>query len=587
MSTRALLFVALIALVIGALAYVRPQLMRPGELPTNAELKIGITQEFENLNPIVMSMVATTYVYRMVGRSLIQLDEDSQWLPQLATEIPTLENGLARRVSDGEREWIEAEWTIHPQASWGDGEPLTCRDFRFSWEVGLSPNVGVPNIEIYRQIADIHIDPDDPKRCTFEYREARWNFNRHHLFYPLPEHLERPVFERYADQPEGYEQHSNYTRDPTNPGLYSGPYRIVNLGLGSHIILERNPHFYGDAAHIDRIVIMLIPNTGTLEANLRAGSIDMVSQLGMTFDQSLAFANRVEAQELPFRVNFQPGLTYEHLDLNLDNPFLQDIRVRRALVYAIDREGLTDALFDGLQPPALHNLAPTDPWYTEDPERIVIYRHSRRQANRLLDEAGWTWRADGYRYNEDGERLRLRLMTTAGNKVRELVQIYLQDQWRGIGVDVRIQNDPGRVFFGQTMRRREFGGVAMYAWSSSPENNPRSMVSSEAIPSEENGWSGQNYPGWSNARVDELVDELDRAFDEVKRLDLIHEILWHYTNEVPVIPLYYRSETSVTPINLTGYRIPGHQISAANHVERWRLMDEEELAANRNGSAAP
>ncbi len=582
MSTRALIALALLALIAGVLAYVRPQLMRPGELPTNAELKIGITQEFENLNPIVMSMVATTYIYRMVGRSLIQLDEDSQWLPQLATQIPTLENGLARRVSDGEREWIEAEWTIHPQARWGDGEPLTCRDFRFSWEVGLSPNVGVPNIEIYRQIRDIHIDPDDPKHCTFEYREALWNFNRHHLLYPLPEHLERPVFELHAEQPEGYEQNSNYTRDPTNPGLYSGPYRIVNLGLGSHIILERNPHFFGEEAHIERIVIMLIPNTGTLEANLRAGSIDMVSQLGMSFDQSLAFANRVQAQELPFRVNFQPGLTYEHLDLNLDNPFLADIRTRRALVYAIDRQGLVDALFGGLQPAAFHNLAPTDPWYTEDPARIVIYRHSRRKANRLLDEAGWVWRDDGYRYNADGERLRLRLMTTAGNKVRELVQIYLQDQWRGIGVDVRIHNDPARVFFGQTMRRREYGGIAMYAWSSSPENNPRSMVSSESIPGENNGWSGQNYPGWSNARVDELVDELDRSFDEKERLDLVHEILWHYTSEVPVIPLYYRSETSVTPINLTGYRIPGHQISAANHVERWRLMDAEELTRYRS-----
>lgn len=578
MSTRALLLVALLALLVAALAYVRPQLMRPGELPSNAELKIGITQEFENLNPIVMSMVATTYIYRMVGRSLIQLDEHSEWLPQLAIEIPTLENGLARRMSDGEEEWIEADWQIEPAARWGDGEPLTCRDFRFSWQVGLSPNVGVPNIEPYRQIADIRIDAEDPKRCTFVYREARWNFNRQHLFYPLPEHLEREIFERFADQPEGYEQQSNYTRNPTLPGLYHGPYRIADLGLGSHLILERNPTFYGEPAHIDRIVIMLIPNTGTLEANLRAGSIDMVSALGMTFDQSLAFAHRVEAQALPFRVNFQPGLLYEHLDLDLDNPFLADLRVRRALVHAIDREGLTDALFDGRQPAALHNLSPLDPWFTDDPERIVVYRHSRRLANRLLDEAGWTFRDDGYRYDAEGRRLQLRLGTTAGNKVRELVQIYLQDQWRGIGVDVRIQNEPGRVFFGQTMRRRDFGGVAMYAWSSSPENNPRSTVSSPSIPTADNNWSGQNYPGWSNARVDELVDELDRAFDPNYRLDVIHEILWHYTNEVPIIPLYYRSDTSVTPINLTGYQLTGHQVSAANHVERWRLLPPEEMA---------
>jgi peptide/nickel transport system substrate-binding protein len=571
-STRWLLTLAVLALAASGLAWLQPSLMRPAAPPTNAELRIGITQEFENLNPLIMSMVATSFIYRMVGRSLVQLDEDSQWHPQLAVTLPTLENGLARRLVDGPREWIEAEWEIQPDARWGDGEPLTCRDFRFSWEVGTSPGVGVPNTELYRQIEDIRVDPANPKRCTFVYREARWNFNRHHLLFPLPEHLERPVFERYAGQPEGYEQNSSYSRDPLNPGLYHGPYRIVALTLGSHVILERNPTFYGEPAHIERIVIMLIPNTGTLEANLRAGSIDMVSELGMSFDQALAFAGRVEAQDLPFRVEFRPGQVYEHLDLNLDNPFLADVRVRRALVYAIDREGLTDALFAGRQPPALHNLAPLDPWFTDDPERIVLYRHSRRQAIHLLDEAGWTLRADGYRYNAAGERLQLRLMTTAGNKVRELVQTYLQDQWRGIGVDVRIQNEPGRVFFGQTMRRRSFDGVALYAWTSTPENNPRSTLASTAIPSEDNGWSGQNTPGWSNARVDALVDELDRAFDEQERLDIIHEILWHYTSEVPVIPLYYRSDSSVAPMNLVGYRLTGHQISASNHVERWRLL---------------
>jgi peptide/nickel transport system substrate-binding protein len=209
----------------------------------------------------------------------------------------------------------------------------------------------------------------------------------------------------------------------------------------------------------------------------------------------------------------------------------------------------------------------------------VIYRYSRRLANRLLDEAGYVMHSDGYRYNTDGERLRLRLMTTAGNKVRELVQIYLQDQWRAIGVDVRIQNEPARVFFGETLRRRTYGGIAMFAWSSSAENSPRSQFSAAQIPREDNGWSGQNYMGWSNERVEVLLDQLDLEFDEQKRLDIVHEILHHYTSEVPRIPLFYRSETSVTPANLAGYELTSHQISAANHVERWRLLDENEMAA--------
>ncbi len=579
MSTRWLVLCAGALLMVGAVAYVRPQIGAPSEPPTNRELNIGLTQEFENLNPVIMSMVATSYSALMVGRTLTQIDADSQRQPQLAVTIPTLENGLARLQEADGRRWIEAEYEIQPAARWGDGEPLTCRDFRFAWQVGSSDFVSVPNTEIYRQIKDIRVDPVDPKQCTFVYAEARWNFNHHHRLHPLPEHLERPIFERHGGEPEGYEQHSLYTRDPTHPGLYHGPYLIADMALGSHIILEPNPTFYGSRPHIERIVIKLIPNTGTLEANLRSGNLDMVSTLGMSFDQALAFADRVAAQDLPFVVNFQPGLVYEHLDLDLDNPFLQDVNVRRALVHAIDREGLTDALFDGRQPPALHNLAPIDAWYTDDPDKIVIYRYSRRQANRLLDEAGFTLASDGFRYDADGRRLRLRLMTTAGNKVRELVQIYLQDQWRAIGVDVRIQNEPGRVFFGQTMRRRTFEGAAMFAWSSSPENNPRSQFASSQIPSAENGWSGQNYMGWRNDRVDRLVDILDEEFDAQARLAYIHEILYHYTSEVPRIPLFYRSETSVTPANLVGYRVTGHQTTAPNHVEYWRLLEPSELAA--------
>ena len=564
--------IAVVALAVLALLY---GLARPGlgeySAPTNESLRIGITQEFESLNPLIASMSATFYLYSMVNRALVGLNDDAEFVAQLAVELPTLDNGLARFVDvDGERR-LEADWQIHPGATWGDGVPVTCHDLQLSWEVAQSPYVSIAGVEIYREVEKIRIDPDDPKRCTFVYAQPKWLFNRRFQFYLLPNHLERAVFEAYGDQPEGYEKHTLYTTDPTNPGLYHGPYRIREIKLGSHVVFERNPTFYGEPAHIEQIVTILIPNTGTLEANLRSGSIDMVSTLGMSFDQALAFARRVEAEDLPYRVNFRPGMVYEHIDLDLDEPMLQDVRVRRALLYAIDRQRLTDALFEGEQPPAVHFVSPIDTWFTDDPAKIVLYEPSRRDATSLLEEAGWTLGADGFRYDAGGNRLRLRLSTTAGNKMREIVQVYLQDQWRAIGIDARIQNEPARTFFGQTTRKRLFDGAAMYAWTQSPENVPRTTVHSEAIPTEENGWSGQNQPGWANPRVDSLVDQLEAEFDPDRRLDLIHEILWHYTSEVPVIPLYYRSNVSVTPSNLTGYSLSATQISATDHVEHWNL----------------
>ena len=106
------------------------------------------------------------------------------------------------------------------------------------------------------------------------------------------------------------------------------------------------------------------------------------------------------------------------------------------------------------------------------------------------------------RHNAAGDKLSLELMTTAGNRTRETVQQVLQSQWRKLGVEVRMRNEPARVMFGETMRERQFAGMAMFAWISAPENVPRLTLHSEEIPRPENDFAGQNHPGFGNAEAD-------------------------------------------------------------------------------------
>ena len=544
---------------------------RSWQAPTNRELVIGITQEFENLNPVIMTMSATSYIYGMVGRTLSTMDENARWIPKLAEEIPTFENHQAQIITENGKKKVQAHWRIREEARWGDGIPVTCEDVKFSWEVAQSEFVSVGEKETYSQIEKIIISPQNPKHCTFIYSPARWSYLQLGTFYLLPRHLEASIFAEHGKKPSGYEQNSLYVTNPTNPGLYHGPYLISEIKLGSHVMLKRNPYFYGPPAKIEKIIIKLIPNTGTLEANLRSNTIQMIGTLGMSFDQALAFEAKVAQENLPFQVEFRPSLTYEHLDFNLDHPILKDQRVRQALLYAIDRQGLTVALFAGKQIPALYDLAPIDPWFTNDGQKIKLYPFSRRQAQRLLEQANWPLAADGFRY-KDGQKLQFSLMTTAGNRVRELVQVYLKDQWRSIGVDVSIKNEPARVFFGETTRKRKFPGLAMYAWVSSPEKSPRSTLHSSSIPTPENGFSGQNTPGWRNGEVDHLIDQLEVEFNAQRRLEISQKIAYQYTNDLPAIPLYYRSDVAVRPKNLIGMAIPGHQFSETNHVERWDLL---------------
>ncbi len=537
---------------------------------TNAELKIGMTQEFENPNPLIMQMMATTYIYLFVGRSLNTLDADAKVVEQLAVKTPRLTNGLARWIGTGKDKKLAATWEIRPDAVWGDGEPITGHDVAFTLQVGLSPNVSIGERERFENIERIEIDKENPKKFTVYYKKAKWDYYKAFGDYILPRHIEEPIFKKFGDQPQAYGKNSEYIKNPSNPGLYSGPYRVKEVKLASHVILEPNPKYYGKKPAIQRIILKFIPNTATLEANLRSGTIDMVSILGFTFDQALAFEKRMKKENLALTVNYKPGLVYEHLDCNLRNPILKDVQVRKALMYGVNREALCEALFEKKQTKALHILAPVDPWFTNDPKKMVHYPYSRRKARKLLEAAGWKEGKDGFRY-KDGKKLSLRLMTTAGNKSRENVEAYLQSAWKGIGVEIIIKNEPAKVYFGETVRKAKYPALAMYAWISSPESSPRSQLHSERIPTEKNGYSGQNSCGWKNAEVDQLVETLETEFDAAKRLEKIHKILYHYTNEVPVLPLYYRSDVSVTPKNLKGYRLTGHQFASPNHVEDWVL----------------
>lgn len=531
-------------------------------------LKIGISQEFETLNPLIKQMMATTYIYGIVNRNLVTMNENGEYIPMLTESIPDFENGEAKFITENGTRKIKANWKIKEDAKWGDGTPVTAHDVKLAWSTAQLNTVSVGDKTTYTVVERIEINPKNPKHFSFVYEEAKWNYYQLGSFYLLPSHLEKEIVKKHANKVEGYAKNTLYTKDPTNPGLYNGPYLIDELKLGSHLILKPNPYFYGEPTNIKTIIIKLIQNTGTMEANLRSGSIDMISVMGMSFDQALAFEKKVNLMSLPYSVNYKPSLVYEHIDLNMDHPLLEDIKVRRALVHAIDRKKLTLALFEGKQQMAYHNVAPLDPWYTDDAKKIRHYKPSKRKARKLLESAGWKLKDDGFRY-KDGKRLEFTIMTTAGNKTRELIQAFIQNEWKSAGIKLNIKNEPARVFFSQTVLKGEYPHMALFAWISAPESVPRSTLHSESIPNEKNGFSGQNTGHWDNKDVDKIIDELGFEFDADKRKEMVAKLLKIYTDEVPVIPLYYRSDVSVTPKSLKNYVLTGHQYPNTNFVENW------------------
>lgn len=533
-----------------------------GDAPKKSHetLVIGMTQYPATLNPNIESMLAKTYVLAMANRPMTHVDTAWKRICALCETLPTLENGLAKAetLANG-KTGVAVTYTINRKATWGDGVPVTTKDVAFTIEVGKHPASGVADGELYRRI--LGIDIRDDKTFTLHMDRLTYDYNALDSLNLLPEHIERKNF---AD-PKEYRLRTAYDTDSSNAGLYFGPYRVTEKQTGSRLVLEPNAKWWGKKPAFKKIVVQVIENTAAMEANLLSGSIDYIAgELGLSLDQGIAFAKR---HGDAFNITFKPGLVYEHLDLNLENPILKDIRVRQALILALDRQAITDKLFEGRQPVADSFVNPLDWIHAKD---TPTYRLDPARASALLDDAGWAARGpDGIRINAKGEKLSFELMTTSGNRSRELVQQVLQSQWREAGIEIRIRNEPARVFFGQTVTKRKFTGMAMFAWLSAPESVPRLMLHSSHITRVDNNWSGQNYTSYANPEADRLIDAIETELDREKRRALWAQLQKIYAEDLPVIPLFFRADPFVVPKWLTGIIPTGHQDPTTYWVEDW------------------
>ncbi|MBV8776173.1 MAG: peptide ABC transporter substrate-binding protein, partial [Alphaproteobacteria bacterium] len=435
-------------------------------------------------------MAAKNYVLGLALRRFTVFDRDWKIVCLLCTELPSFENGKAVAVDLPEgKKGVSLTYTIRPDAAWADGRPVTTDDVKFTYEVGRNTESAVSNAEMYRRITSI--DVKDDKTFTLHVDKLTYDYEAIDDFVLLPAHLERAAF---AD-PAQYRLRTRYATDPTNPGLYNGPYRITEVASGASIALEPNPHWAGQAPRFKRITVRAIENTAALEANLLSGTIDMIAgEIGLPLDEALAFEKRHGSE---FSFIYKPGLTFEHVDCNLDRPALTDRRVRQAMLLGLDRETVVKTLFAGRQAVAESFVEPQDAGFTRD---VPHYPYDPARAKQLLEEAGWHAQPDGSRRNADGAALSLELATTAGNRSRELVEQVLQSQWKQIGIDIRIHNEPARVLFGETLRHRRFD-LAMYAWISAPENAPRSIFRSDEVPDAGNAYAGENLSDYKSPEM--------------------------------------------------------------------------------------
>ncbi|HXP95285.1 MAG TPA: peptide ABC transporter substrate-binding protein, partial [Telmatospirillum sp.] len=312
--------------------------------------------------------------------------------------------------------------------------------------------------------------------------------------------------------------------------------------------------------------VKVIETTPALEANLLSGDIDMVAgELGMTVDGAIAFERR---QRPEWVVTYKPELFYEQITANVENPILADKRVRQALLYGLDRQTLIQQISQGKQPIANSDVSAMD--WCADPN-IKTYAFDPKKAAELLDAAGWTIGSDGVRRNAKGDKLAVELMTTAGNRSREAIELIAQQAWKRLGIEVTLRNQPARTFFGDTVLKHAFPSLALFAWSSFPESLPRTTLASDMAPVQANNFAGQNTGGYKNPEMDRLLDAIEGELDKERRRSLWYQLQALYAEDLPALPLTFHAVPFVLPKWLKGVEPTGHQYPTTLWVENWRI----------------
>jgi peptide/nickel transport system substrate-binding protein len=147
----------------------------------------------------------------------------------------------------------------------------------------------------------------------------------------------------------------------------------------------------------------------------------------------------------------------------------------------------------------------------------------------------------------------------------------VQSDWKKIGIDAKIENQPPRVMFGDTLRQRKFTGGIMYAWMSAPRNIPKTTLHSTMIPTPSNSYAGQNVIGYNNPAMDKIIDDLEIVCEPAANQKLWDDLQTLYAEDLPALPLFYRVDSFFIPKWLQGVTPTGHRHPTTLWIENWSI----------------
>ena len=432
----------------------------------------------------------TDYVAELSQAYFVRYDRAGKPVPELITVIPTRENGGIGR--DGKT----IVWHLRRHVRWSDGAPFTAGDVAFTVRaINDKHNAEAQGTLGWDLIERTEIR--DPYTIVFHLRKPNGDF------LPL-------YFGTAANEPCILPKHllaalptinnADYNRKPV--GI--GPFRVVAWKHGEAVELERNPYYWRGKAKLERITIPLLASQDTLATQMQTGEVDLWPLM------SPSYTRRMQAIAT-LHVEVEPNYRATQLDFVSTRPFVADVRVRRAIGYAIDRKRLIATVMHGSG--SLHDgpVIPLDP----PGQRDAVVPYDPKRAASLLDAAGWRLGPTGTRVRA-GETLQLEAVFPAGTEELDQTVEFVRANLAAVGIGLST-----RKYVPSTFRAPEASGGILYGGKYDFSIYPRTLMAASDV-ALTYGCStipphGMNAMRLCDRPLDALLEEVESSYDEGAR----------------------------------------------------------------------
>jgi peptide/nickel transport system substrate-binding protein len=500
---------------------------------------------------------------RLILEPLAAIGPDGQPVPLLVEEIPTIENGgIAEDLTS-------ITWKLRDDIVWSDGTPFTADDVVFTYEYCADTATACTTASSFQGITSVEAVDEHTVTITWEAPTP----NQYKTFTSQNGRiLQKAQFENCI----GANAATDSACQAANLApIGTGPYKLVEFRPGDVVTYEINENYRdpdkpffqrvefkggGDATSAARAVFQTADTDWAWNLQVEAAVLQQLVDQGGQGDLVTYNTANVERLLINF-TNPDPALGDERAQLSQPHPFLTDINVRRALALAIDREAIATQLYGPTGYPTC-TLLWYEPYASAPEDFYSGCEQDIEEANRLLDEAGWTRGSGGVR-EKDGQRLSL-LFQTSVNPLRQKTQELIKQWWEEIGVETELKSVDAGVFFGSDAGNPDnighfFADIQMYTTGASepdPTAHLCQWISSEAS-QRENEWRANNNMRWQNEEYDALCEQLQSEIDPERRIEIAKEMDQLIVEDVAMVPLVARPRVAGANKELKGYNPSG------------------------------